>query len=245
MSSFSDYLVFVDESGDHGLASIDPDYPVFVLAFCIVMKNDYKHYIVPELNKFKVKHLGSKKEVLHERHIRKAIKPFNFLLVPELRESFFNDLNRLMIKCPVELIASVIRKTELFDRYIFPENPYDLALAFGLERIFLHLHSLGCKPGKTNIMFESRGEKEDDNLELEFRRVCERNATNQTLPFTFLKEGKGANIPGLQLADLVARPIGRSILDPSQPNRAYEILEKKFIRSPGGNTIGWGLKIFP
>lgn len=30
---FSDFLVFVDESGDHGLDSIDPGYPVFVLAF--------------------------------------------------------------------------------------------------------------------------------------------------------------------------------------------------------------------
>lgn len=32
---FSDYVVYVDESGDHSLASIDPDYPVFVLALCI------------------------------------------------------------------------------------------------------------------------------------------------------------------------------------------------------------------
>lgn len=29
---FSDYVVYVDESGDHSLASIDRDFPVFVLA---------------------------------------------------------------------------------------------------------------------------------------------------------------------------------------------------------------------
>ena len=29
---FSDYVVYVDESGDHSLTSIDADYPVFVLA---------------------------------------------------------------------------------------------------------------------------------------------------------------------------------------------------------------------
>jgi hypothetical protein len=29
----SDYIVYVDESGDHGLVSVDPEYPVFVLAF--------------------------------------------------------------------------------------------------------------------------------------------------------------------------------------------------------------------
>ena len=32
--AFGDHIVFVDESGDHSLTSINPDYPVFVLAFC-------------------------------------------------------------------------------------------------------------------------------------------------------------------------------------------------------------------
>ena len=30
---YSDYIVYVDESGDHGLKTIDENYPVFVLAF--------------------------------------------------------------------------------------------------------------------------------------------------------------------------------------------------------------------
>jgi hypothetical protein len=50
---------------------------------------------------------------------------------------------------------------------------------------------------------------------------------------------------GLQLADLVARPIGRKIIDPTQPNRAFEILERKLRRAPNGNAAGWGLKVFP
>lgn len=36
--TFGDFIVYVDESGDHGLARMDPDYPVFVLAFCIFEK---------------------------------------------------------------------------------------------------------------------------------------------------------------------------------------------------------------
>ena len=35
-ATFSDFIVFVDESGDHSLEVINPDYPVFVLAFCIL-----------------------------------------------------------------------------------------------------------------------------------------------------------------------------------------------------------------
>lgn len=50
---FSDFLVFVDESGDHGLDSIDPGYPVFVLAFCVMRKADYISDIVPAIQAFK------------------------------------------------------------------------------------------------------------------------------------------------------------------------------------------------
>jgi hypothetical protein len=36
---YGDYIVYVDESGDHGLRSMDPNYPLFVLAFCIFDKS--------------------------------------------------------------------------------------------------------------------------------------------------------------------------------------------------------------
>ena len=48
---------------------------------------------------------------------------------------------------------------------------------------------------------------------------------------------KKANSSGLQLADLIARPIGLSILRPGQPNRAFDTIKGK---------IGKGmLKCFP
>jgi hypothetical protein len=50
---------------------------------------------------------------------------------------------------------------------------------------------------------------------------------------------------GLQPADLAARPIGLRQLHPAHQNRAYDVLEKKFRRSPQGKTEGWGLKYFP
>ncbi len=56
---------------------------------------------------------------------------------------------------------------------------------------------------------------------------------------------KKVNSAGLQLADMVARPIGRHLLNPDQPNRAFEILETKFRRSRAGQVRGWGLKVYP
>jgi hypothetical protein len=56
---------------------------------------------------------------------------------------------------------------------------------------------------------------------------------------------KRANSTGLQIADLVARPIGLSIVREGQPNRAYDLLQPKIRRSPSGKVSGWGLKVFP
>jgi len=56
---------------------------------------------------------------------------------------------------------------------------------------------------------------------------------------------KSANVPGLQIADLVARPIGRHVLDSTQPNRAFDVIVEKLDWSKAGRIEGCGLKIFP
>jgi hypothetical protein len=35
---FSNFVAYVDESGDRGMQNLDASYPVFVLAFCIFYK---------------------------------------------------------------------------------------------------------------------------------------------------------------------------------------------------------------
>lgn len=71
--AYSDYTIFVDESGDHGLKTIDPNYPVFVLAFCIFRKNSYTNDVVPAVQKFKFHHFGHDVVILHSHEIRKEI----------------------------------------------------------------------------------------------------------------------------------------------------------------------------
>ncbi len=58
MPEFSDYIVFVDESGDHTLPAVDPQYPMFVLAFCLASKDDYAGRIAPAVLRFKFRHFG-------------------------------------------------------------------------------------------------------------------------------------------------------------------------------------------
>jgi len=243
--SFDDYIVFVDESGDHGLASIDPNYPVFVLAFCIFDKQTYARKSAPAVLEFKFKHFGHDQVVLHEHEIRKNKGPFVFLRDAAIRGPFMADLDALVTGADFTLVASVINKVEHLARYAEPRNPYHVAMGFGLERVFLELQGRGCAGGKTHILFERRGPKEDAEVELEFRRICAANATRFVLPFEPILSHKTCNSSGLQLADLIARPIGRKIINPAQPNRAYDIIQTKFRRSPTGVVKGWGLKVFP
>jgi hypothetical protein len=245
MPRFDDYIVFVDESGDHGMASIDPSYPMFVLAFCVFEKHAYATRTTPAVVQFKFTHFGHDQVILHETDIRKNRGPFTLLRDPNRRDAFLNDLNELMRGAEFTLIASAIRKHEHRARYAEPPHPYHTAMGFGLERVYLELRGRGCREGTTNLLFERRGGKEDAELEAEFERICARNATGAALPFSAVMCDKRCNSAGLQLADLVARPIGRRILAPTQPNRAYDILRTKFRRDPHGDARGWGLKVFP
>lgn len=243
---FSDFLVFVDESGDHGLDSIDPGYPVFVLAFCVMRKADYMFDIVPTIQAFKFKHFGHDNVILHERDIRKDIGAFAFLKSKEKKTAFLDELTQIVAAVPFTLVCSVIRKEALKQRYANPENPYHVALGFGLERVHYFLQAQGTGTARTHVMVERRGKKEDAELELEFRRICDGgNYNDDQMPLEIVFADKKANLPGLQLADLVARPVGMSILRPGQANRAFEVLEGKFYTSPNGKRNGWGLKCFP
>jgi hypothetical protein len=109
-----------------------------------------------------------------------------------------------------------------------------------MERLEHFFIAQGESEPQVHIVLEKRGKKEDNELELVFRRYCDTN----NFPFVPVFAHKQNNSVGLQLADLVARPIGRHVINPKQDNRAYDILKKKFYRGPNGMN-GWGLKIFP
>jgi hypothetical protein len=247
MPPFSDYVIYVDESGDHDLNSIHEDFPLFVLAFCIFKKSDYIREIVPAIQDFKFRWFGHDMIILHEREIRKQLIPFKFLQNQTLRQRFMDELSGIIQGSAVTVIASVIDKRAVTRRYASPDNPYHIGLQFCMERTHAFLLEKGQEGRITHCMFEKRGAKEDNTLELEFRRIKDRGNFSRIkmddLDICFAD--KKANSSGLQLADLFARPIGLGVLRPGQPNRTREIIAHKFRRSPTGKTLGWGLKIFP
>jgi hypothetical protein len=245
-ATFSDYLVFVDESGDHNLINIDPQFPVFVLLFAIIRKDDYVNRVCPDLQRFKFEFWGHDEVVLHEHEIRKPFGDFLFLMRKPIRERFITGLTAQMETLPATVVAVVIDKPSYAARYHQPVNPYDYALETGLERVFRYLEGLGQTASTTSIIVEKRGKREDAELELAFRRVCDgANVLHKPFPFQLVMIPKSSNSAGLQLTDLMARPVALNHLRPEQPNRAFEIIHAKLRRGPSGQTEGWGIKRLP
>ncbi len=244
--SFSDYIVYVDESGDPSLPG-DPKYPVFVLTFVIVKKDTYRRYIIPSIQELKFEFFGHDTVNLHSYDIRQKRGDFTFLMDEEKHNKFIGAVNEIMEEARYVLISAGIRKSE------FKKNSrdmYHMALQFCLERLNDFLLLNNQQQRETHVILESRGKKEDKQLREEFTKILnneyDRKQTHKRdygeTPLTLKFAKKQSNLAGLQIADLVGHPIGSHICSPSQKNRAFDIINQKFFRR-GRNTIG--KKIFP
>lgn len=216
-----------------------------MLAFCIFRIDHYVDHVVPTMQRLKFDYFGHDMVVLHERDIRRELPPFNLLLNSDVRSRFLTR-DELITSSRFGIVATVIRKYDFRERRGTQMSPYEVALEFGLERVFLQLQDRGQVGRKTFVVFEGRGRNEDKELELAFRRILDTTkyvGLAQTLEFLCVE--KKINSSGLQIADLVARPIGIHDLRPKQPNHAWSVLEKKLVRSRDGRLKGYGLKIYP
>jgi Protein of unknown function (DUF3800) len=248
---FSDYVVYVDESGDHSLTSVDADYPVFVLALCVFHKRHYSEKIIPAVEKLKFNYFGHDSVVLHEHEIRKQKGAFAFLSQRKVREEFMGSLSIIMEASNFVLIAGVVDKLRLSKNEGASSNPYHIALGLCLEALGGFLREKGQQHLKTHVIFECRGRKEDAELELEFRRIGDSDdGSNTRAQLEIVFADKRTNLAGLQLADLVARPIGLSYLRPKQSKQAFELLRRKFYCAGGRSKLGedyegFGMQIYP
>lgn len=243
---FMPLVVYLDETGDHSLELIDKDFPVFGVVLMICDIDVYIDRIVPAVCRLKFDYFGHEGVVLHSREIRRAQGEFGFLTSPSKRQPFYRRVNQIM-SLDYRLIASFIRKQRHKNRYgERAEHPYELALTFALERLLPLLESE--EQSDVQIIAESRGKREDDELRLGFLQVIN-DGTGYVSSERFKRIGfrlefrkKGSNLIGTQIADLAAYPIARHIIDKDKDNPAYEIVKSKFYRGPG---LVWGLKIFP
>jgi hypothetical protein len=243
--SQSAFIAYFDESGDHGMDNIDADFPAFVLCGCLFKIEDYLKSELSAFSRIKFDHFGHDTVVFHSREIRKRLGPFQIFTNTAKREKFMADMSAYFSNSTGTLIAAGIHKTAHKKQYVAPTDPYSLSLLFCLERLYGCLKDRG-ETGETMFcVFEQRGPNEDQALALRFEKICSGENQWGKLPFRMVYANKQTNMPGLQFADLAAYPIARFVIDQQKKNPAYEVLEKKFRRSPTGKVLGWGLKLFP
>jgi len=243
-------VLFLDESGDHSLDKIDPQYPVFVLGGCIVDLKYHEECMSPALSEYKRKLFGRDDFILHTADIVRRRGPFQKLTNVDFRNYFYIETNRLMQDLEYMVVACVIRKNDHLRRYgIAAIDPYMLALRVLVERFVFEIKS--CKGDKTGfIIAESRDETLDNQLRLAWMDL--RTSGTEYITASELRRHvvdlkirkKSENIAGLQIADLVVSPIGRHILG-KKPKEDWKIIQGKFRCNYEGKYIGFGLVILP
>ncbi len=247
INSCMKHYLFIDESGDHGLAKLNHDFPVFLLCGVLVNEIDYEN-IRQSINTLKQSIWGNKDAILHSRDIRKCEKEFQKLFDLELKKYFYKELNNIISNSPYNIIASAIKKKDFIQKFgKLHDDIYEIALSFVIEQAIIALQNISPK-SELSIIIEKRGKKEDKQLETHFQKIIgvgtgllSAKQLNQfNISFTF--KDKKDNINGLQLADLVAYPIAKYIIEPNRANPAFDVLEGKIYKN---NDIVEGLRLYP
>jgi len=110
-------ILFLDESGDHSLGRVDPQYPVFVLGG-IVVESDYsQHVLEPRVAEFQRSLFGREDLILHTADICRNKNGFERLVDSHFRQYFYESLNRLMQALDYGVIACAIRKSDHLRKY--------------------------------------------------------------------------------------------------------------------------------
>ncbi|MDR2920063.1 MAG: DUF3800 domain-containing protein [Tannerella sp.] len=241
------YFLFLDECGDQNLANFDASFPIFTLCGIMMSEDNYQKLGL-EVIQMKTKYWGEKKIILHSRDIRKCEKGFEILFNLDLKKSFYEDINSIMRDSDYTVVSCSIQKEPYIRKYGRLSDVYGLSLSFIIERVVFYLDSQNDRSVELHVLAEKRGKKEDACLINYYNEVLDRGTyfvnsqriKNYFRSFEF--KDKKDNIIGLQIADLVAYPLTRHVLDPQAVNIAFDIINEK-IYSQGGKLHG--LKIFP
>ena len=228
-----DWLVFVDESGDHSAGPDNDEYPIFVMVACAFQAEDYAAKFLPAMTRLKTRHWGHEGIILHEREIRRPQGDFRMLMNRGIRESFQNELGGLVSGSGARLHAVAWDKRTMGSRLSFGD-----IYAECLRRLVTEVKTTAAGERPQPHMqwnLESRGKREDAELVRQAKPFLGSTDTGMTLV------PKHRNVAGLQLADLCARPIGSRLLNPDRQSRAYDCIRPLIAKPTQGPVSDCGL----
>lgn len=257
------YRLYIDESGDHVFKHLESAGHRYLCLLGCWLRGDHYRTFHDALQRFKQEHLPHNPDdpvILHREDILNRRGPYWRLRDAVRRRTFDEALFQLIADTAFRIVAIVIDKKSLVERYPTPAHPYHLALGFLMQRycgLLNHINRCG------DVMAESRGGREDRLLKDSYRRVYERGVWTtradffqEALTSSQLKvKPKSANIAGLQLADLLGHPVRQMILRENRhwdkaptpfAERLLEVIESKFNRHLYQDRVeGYGKVFFP
>ena len=240
--------LFLDESGSHDLAVIDPAYPVFVLVGAIVDGESTLEAIGGSLADLKVKLFGTSSVVLHTADMGRNRRGFEMLDDLALRARVRAKLNALLGILEYSAIACVVHKSAHLARHGADAlDPYVLCLAILVERFCFEV---GSERESGAVVVERRTPRLDRQVEHAWAYL-RASGTRYVRPSiiarrieSFSLAGKKEAHAGLELADLIVTPIGRAALGRTS-FVDYRVIESKLRSDKNGRVEGVGLVILP
>lgn len=243
--------LFLDECGQHVVSAHDA-FPVFVLSAIIIADATFPS-VDDRWKQWKQEALGSD-AIIHEPDVRRGNIPFKS---PEGKAAAAK-LPDIIRDLDFAALAVVVHRADYLADFgegpidaSLPAHVYLLALDFLMERVVFALDGQ-FNGARAAIVVESRGAREDATLQHEFARL-HLEGTSYVSPGWFRQQfypgirflSKKANHTGLQLADLLARPVGEKVAQPDQdPPRWAAFRDKLCLGQETKNSIV-GLKVVP
>lgn len=246
-------MLYLDESGNHDLRpeKINPRYPVFALGGVVVDRLYERIVIAPQMRAFKIQFLGTDQIVLHTVDMHRVQNGFDPLADRDYRLGFYRALNELIASWEFKIIACVIK---LHDHIIHHRDhaldPYLHSLDVVVERFCRELNGASdsgfiCaemrNPGLDRDLREAWGKIRQEGTGFASAAEIDEKIVHLTL------KDKQPNIAGMQLADLIVTPVGRSVLKlPTKDDEvSRQVVETKFHRGVAGQHRGFGLVVLP
>ena len=242
------FTLFIDECGDPNLEKFDKTFPIFTLCGILVPERKMK-WLENEMRKLKQELWGHDDVIFHSREIRNCSKQFVNLLETEVKNRFYARINEILsVEDIYVIICCCILKEPFVERFNTGEDVYGLSLKYLVDRAIFHIDD--CTEGKAalRIIVERRNPNQNQALLSYYnglrvkgtKWVASERLTDRIKSFTFV--GKKDNVIGLQIADLIAYPISRHVLNPERPNPAFQIIAKNIYTFKGAKL---GFKIIP
>src|SRR4051812_2919622 len=125
----TNYYLFLDESGDHGLSNINEFFPVFLLCGVLFQSDNYQK-CRDEINELKNKFWNTKEIIFHSSDIRKYRKGFENLFDEKIRKEFMLGINTIISGNEYLVFADGLQKEEFIKKYGKLSNVYELCLSF-------------------------------------------------------------------------------------------------------------------